>query len=64
MKHSNHKAKDSQIVDLRDKNATVNFRKAARAFTRKATRTADDANNVLVREGIITDKGNLTKHYR
>ena len=40
------------------------FRKAAKVSTRKATASPAAARELLVKEGIYTKAGKLTKHYR
>ena len=40
------------------------FRAAAEEFTRKATVSPEAAREVMVKEGIYTKAGKLTKHYR
>jgi hypothetical protein len=39
------------------------FRELASAFTKKATASKKAAMKVLKREGIVTARGKLTKHY-
>jgi hypothetical protein len=51
-------------LDPRSPDFAMNFARAAKAFTRKATRTAKTARAVLVAEGIVTPSGKLTKNYR
>jgi hypothetical protein len=51
-------------LDPRSENFTREFKRAARAFTLKATRTPETALAVLVEMGIYTPKGKLTKNYR
>ena len=50
--------------DLGAPEAVESFRKAAAAFTKEATRSAASARNILVREGIYTEFGELHKNYR
>jgi hypothetical protein len=51
-------------LDPRSPNFSRDFAIAAKAFTRKATRSPEAAHAVLVKEGILTPTGRLTKHYR
>jgi hypothetical protein len=50
-------------LDPRSPNFARDFAKAARAFTRKATRSPEAALAVLVSEGILTPAGRLSKNY-
>ena len=50
--------------DLGAPQAVENFRKAAAAFTKEATRSEASAKKVLVEEGIYTEAGELNKNYR
>lgn len=50
-------------LDPRNPNFARDFAKAARAFTRKATRSPEAALAVLVSEGILTPAGKLSKNY-
>ncbi|MGO9255875.1 MAG: hypothetical protein ACLQU1_06200 [Bryobacteraceae bacterium] len=52
------------ILDMGSREALEEFRKAADAFTARATRSREAARQVLISEGIITKSGKLTKHYR
>jgi hypothetical protein len=68
MKNYVIKAKKKRIprkldLDPRSPNFTRDFAIAAKAFTRKATRSPEAALAVLVSEGIVTPSGKLTKHY-
>jgi hypothetical protein len=51
-------------LDPRSENFTRDFKRAAKAFTRKATQSPEHALAVLVEEGIYTPTGRLTKNYR
>ena len=50
--------------DLNTPEAVERFRKAAKAFNARATKSPAIALQVLVSEGIYTKAGRLTKHYR
>jgi hypothetical protein len=58
------RAKRKLNLDPRSPNFSRDFAVAARAFTRKATRTPEAALAVLVKEGILTPSGKLSKNYR
>jgi hypothetical protein len=49
--------------DLNSPEALALFRKAAKAFTLRATRSQAIARQVLIDEGICTESGKLTKRY-
>jgi hypothetical protein len=49
--------------DLGSPAAVDRFRVLASSFTTKASSSKKAAMSVLKREGIVTVKGNLTKHY-
>jgi hypothetical protein len=51
-------------LDPRSPNFARDFAIAAKAFTRKATRSPEAALKVLVSEGIYTPSGKLSKNYR
>ena len=51
-------------LDMQSENFTRDFKRAASAFTRKATQSPEHALAVLVEEGIYTPTGRLTKNYR
>jgi hypothetical protein len=51
-------------LDLRSDSFTREFKRAAKAFTRKATQSPETALAVLVKMGIYTPNGKLTKNYR
>jgi hypothetical protein len=51
-------------LDPRSPNFARDFVIAAKAFTRKATRSPEAALKVLVSEGIYTPSGKLSKNYR
>jgi hypothetical protein len=50
-------------VDLNTPQAVERFRKAAKAFTARTTKSRASALQVLVDEGIYTKSGKLTKRY-
>jgi hypothetical protein len=50
-------------LDPRSPNFARDFAVAAKAFTRKATRSPEAALAVLVSEGIVTPSGKLSKNY-
>jgi len=52
------------ISHLPEKEALEAFRKAAEAFDKKHTRTKKAALAMLIKEGICTPTGRLTKRYR
>ena len=61
------KRKTSQTsgrLDPNDPQSVERFRKAAEAFTARATKSREIALQVLVKEGICTKSGKLTKNYR
>lgn len=51
-------------VDIGSREALDCFRKAARAFTTRVTRSRETARQVLISEGIHTKSGKLAKNYR
>jgi hypothetical protein len=51
-------------VDIGSPGALDRFRKAAKAFTARTTRSRDAARQVLISEGIYTKSGKLAKNYR
>jgi hypothetical protein len=51
-------------LDPRSESFTRDFKRAAKAFTLKATRSPQHALAVLVEAGIYTPTGRLTKNYR
>jgi hypothetical protein len=51
-------------LDMQSANYTRDFKRAARAFTKKATQSPEHALAVLVEAGIYTPTGRLTKNYR
>ena len=58
------KSKPAPVVfDLTSPEFVKQFKKAAKAFTRRATRSKEAALKVLVDEGICTPTGRLTKNY-
>lgn len=58
------KLADGLELDPRRADFARNFALAAKAFTRKATRSRKAVRAVLVSEGIVTPTGKLTKNYR
>jgi len=62
---SNGKAgRPRPLLDPRSPTFTRDFKRAAKAFTRKATQSPETALAVLVEAGIYTRSGRLTKNYR
>lgn len=57
-------AAGNTVTDLSGPDALERFRKEARAFTAKATRSRKSAMDTLISEGIYTKTGRLTKRYR
>jgi len=57
------RAKAVPPMDLADPRSAAQFRKAAKLFTIRATKTKAAARQTLVGEGIYTKAGKLTKHY-
>jgi hypothetical protein len=55
---ANHK------LDPRSPTFTRDFKRAAKAFTKKATQSPETALAVLIEAGIYTRTGRLTKNYR
>ena len=51
-------------TDLTSREAVEYFRKAAAAFTKKATRSKESAMKALVESGIYLKSGKLSKNYR
>jgi hypothetical protein len=51
-------------LDPRSPSFTRDFKRAAKAFTIRATRSPESALAVLVEAGIYTPTGRLTKNYR
>jgi hypothetical protein len=51
-------------LDLRSPTFSRDFRRAAKDFTRRATASPEAALAVLVKEGILTKSGKLSKNYR
>jgi hypothetical protein len=52
------------LLDPRSPTFSRDFRRAAQAFTKRATVTPEAARAVLVKEGILTKSGKLSKNYR
>mgnify|MGYP003411710636 CR=1 FL=1 len=50
--------------NLTSREALESFRKAAEAFTKKATRSKAQARKTLIDEGILTKTSKLSKNYR
>jgi len=50
-------------LELTSSEAVERFRKAAKAFTTRSTKSQAAARKVLVDEGIYTKSGKLTKRY-
>lgn len=57
-------APKSDLMTASQREEVLAFRKAARAFTKKATRSRKAALQTLVDAGFVTPKGNPRKHYR
>ncbi|HEX6978643.1 MAG TPA: hypothetical protein VF342_05040 [Alphaproteobacteria bacterium] len=51
-------------IDLKSKKEVELFRKAASAYTKKATVSKEAARKELVNLGIYTSSGRLTKNYK
>ncbi len=51
-------------LDPRSPTFSRDFQKAAKAFTKRATASPEAARAVLVKEGILTKSGRLSKNYR
>lgn len=63
VKHKKTRTQRKLDLDPRSPNFERDFAIAARAFTRKATRSPEAALAVLVSEGILTPSGRLSKRY-
>jgi hypothetical protein len=62
---SNEKAGRARpLLDPRSPTFSRDFRKAAKDFTKRATASPEAARAVLVKEGILTKSGKLSKNYR
>ena len=62
---SNGKVSRSRpLLDPRSPTFSRDFRKAAKAFTKRAPASPEAARAVLVKEGILTKSGKLSKNYR
>lgn len=57
-------ARTGSLTELNSREAVEHFRKAAKDFTKRATRSVTSARKVLVDEGIYTKNGNLSKNYK
>jgi hypothetical protein len=55
---------NARKLDPRSESFTRDFKRAAKAFTRKATQSPERALAVLIEAGIYTPTGRLTKNYR
>jgi hypothetical protein len=53
-----------KVYDLNSQAEFDRFEKAAKAFTKRTTKSREAALKVLVAEGIYTKSGKLTKRYR
>jgi len=53
-----------RVLDPRCPTFSRDFRRAAKEFTKRATATPEAALAVLVKEGILTRSGKLSKNYR
>jgi hypothetical protein len=58
-----HREQAPTQLELTSPEAVERFRKAAKAFTTRATKSQATARKVLVNEGIYTKSGKLTKRY-
>jgi hypothetical protein len=54
----------STLLDPRSPTFSRDFRRAAKAFTERVTATPEASRAVLVKEGILTKSGKLSKNYR
>lgn len=63
MKISRRLASKAMVEDITAPAAVRRFREVASSFTAKASSSKKAALNALKREGILTAKGHLTKHY-
>jgi hypothetical protein len=52
------------VVNIGSRKALERFRRAAKAFTARATQSRDSARQILIAEGIYTKAGKLAKNYR
>jgi hypothetical protein len=52
------------VLDPRSPTFSSDFRKAARKFTKRVTASPAAARAQLVKEGILTKAGKLSKNYR
>jgi hypothetical protein len=52
------------FIDITSPEFVKRFQKAAKAFTRRATRSKQAARETLIAEGIYTRSGRLSKNYR
>lgn len=52
------------MSEFSDRDALERFKKAAREYTKEATTSPAKARNTLVRVGIITKSGQVSKKYR
>lgn len=57
-------APKGDLMTASQREEVLAFRKAARAFTKKATRSRKTALQTLVDAGFVTPKGNPRKQYR
>jgi hypothetical protein len=63
MKIQRAKKTVAALNDIGSPASVDHFRVLASSFTAKASSSKKAAMSVLQREGIVTAKGNLTKHY-
>jgi hypothetical protein len=62
---SNGKVRGARpLLDPRSPTFSRDFRKAAKEFTKRATASPEAALAVLVKEGILTKSGKLSRNYR
>ena len=64
MKADSKKNGFARGVDIGSRAALDRFRKAAKAFTARATQSRETARQVLIAEGIYTKSGKLAQSYR
>jgi hypothetical protein len=60
----NRKNGAGAALDIGSREALARFREAAKAFTKRATKSREIAMQVLISEGIYTKSGKLAKNYR
>ena len=60
----NGKNRAGAVADIGSREALDRFRKAAEAFTARATQSRETARQLLISEGIYTKSGKLAGNYR